>query len=468
MKRPRFTPVISDDEEGPGGISVSRPSLSERTMETLQHIPPSPATRRRQSNFFTQAPPRSVSRASSSSRPGSSYQNDGMMRPPSRRSASSRPTSSADSGQPAPEFRTSSGTFIPPPTSYQAVTPMKRSSPAKTLKTPTVRSNFSPNSIAQLPSPGNALQRSPSPVKPEKPPTIKSGSKTFSARTVKERASVTGLFRKPSMPEMDQSYDTGRTDFLKRKTSLYFKDIPSNPVTSASSEATLKKPISKESIGSVNRKRSMNFKSIPHRPATSVPTDSALGSDNSGEPAAPKSSSSLRDQIAKAKAAKRAAASSSAASNYDEVPVVPTASFNFGLSDDPFNQRVDPNASKGLLRKRIAAARTDGRLNIAAMGLKEIPGEVMTMYNLDTLGDQGGSWAEAVDLTRFIAADNEFEMLDDNIFPDVDPREAMDDDEYTGNQFGGLETLDLHGNLLKEIPMGLRRLELLTSLNLVS
>jgi hypothetical protein len=32
----------------------------------------------------------------------------------------------------------------------------------------------------------------------------------------------------------------------------------------------------------------------------------------------------------------------------------------------------------------------------------------------------------------------------------------------------GLETLDLHGNVLVELPLGLRRLELLTALNVVS
>ncbi|CAD6441637.1 9c4d46b8-6448-429b-a228-bfa84c96443a [Sclerotinia trifoliorum] len=467
VKAQRFSPVISDDDEGRSGSSSSRPSLSERTMETLQHIPPSPAVRRRQSNFFNpQLPQRSVSRASSSSRPESSYQNDGSMRPPSRRSASSRPTSSEDSGPRILDFRSSSGTFRPPPTNYQASTPMKRPSPAKTLKTPTVRSSFSPGSIAQLPSPGNALQRSPSPIKPEKLPTIKSGSKTFSARSVKERASMTGLFRKPSMPLMDQAFETDSIGFVTRQKSMNFKDIPFKSVTSAPSEDAIKMSTATDSIGSVNRNRSINFKNIPHRSVTSTPSEAGLGSDRTDESTAPKSSSSLRDQIAKAKAAKRAAANTSAASNHEETPVIPTATFDFGLSDDPFNQKVDPNASKGLLRKRIAAARTDGRLNIAAMGFKEIPEEVMNMYNLEALGDQGGSWAEAVDLTRFIAADNEFEKLDENIFPDIDPREAMEDDEFTGNQFGGLETLDLHGNFLKEIPMGLRRLEHLTSLNL--
>ena len=177
----------------------------------------------------------------------------------------------------------------------------------------------------------------------------------------------------------------------------------------------------------------------------------------------------LRDQIAKAKAAKRAAAAKSApeaGSNDEEVPVIASGTFDFGLSNDPFNQQAGQNGSKGLLRKRIDAARSDGRLNIAAMGFKEIPEEVMNMYNLDAIED--GSWAEAVDLTRFVAANNELELIHDDVFPDIDPRENTDDEDSKGNQFGGLETLDLHGNVLIALPLGLRRLELLTTLNLVS
>lgn len=148
--------------------------------------------------------------------------------------------------------------------------------------------------------------------------------------------------------------------------------------------------------------------------------------------------------------------------------VIPTETFDFGLVDDPFNQNTGQDGGKGLLRKRIDAARTDGRLNIAAMALKEIPDEVMNMYNLESISSQGGSWAESVDLTRFVAADNELERLGEDIFPDVDPRELLEDDDSKGNQFGGLETLDLHGNVLKTVPPGLRRLEMLTTLNLVS
>lgn len=118
--------------------------------------------------------------------------------------------------------------------------------------------------------------------------------------------------------------------------------------------------------------------------------------------------------------------------------MIASGNFDFGLDSDPFNQKVDQNSSKGLLKKRIDAARTDGRLNIAAMGFKQIPEEVMDMYNLENISSQGGAWAESVDLTRFIAAGNELELLSDDIFPDVDPRDMADDEDAKGNQFGGM------------------------------
>jgi hypothetical protein len=188
------------------------------------------------------------------------------------------------------------------------------------------------------------------------------------------------------------------------------------------------------------------------------------------QPSTPrKSSLALREQIAKAKAAKRAQGPRQAAGTQAEgSSIIPAGTFDFGLADDPFNRQRNQDGTKGLLRKRVDGARTDGRLNIAAMGLKEIPAEVMDMYNFDAINGHGGSWAESVDLTRFVAADNELEYLGDNIFPDLDPHELLDDDYSKGNQFGGVETLDLHGNLLKALPLGLRRLGLLTTLNLVN
>jgi hypothetical protein len=233
----------------------------------------------------------------------------------------------------------------------------------------------------------------------------------------------------------------------------------------------LNEPNELDRIGYVKKKKSTTFSNTSSEGSSvfsrTSNTTAATNADEEQNVTPRKSSLALRDQIAKAKAAKRAAATKSMAQNGSETPVIPADTFDFGLSDDPFNQQIKQNGSKGLLRKRVDAARTDGRLNIAAMGLKEIPEEVLNMYNLEYIGAQGGSWAESVDLTRFVAADNDLELIGDDVFPDIDPRESVDED-FRGNQFGGLETLDLHGNVLTTLPLGLRRLELLTTLNLVS
>jgi hypothetical protein len=219
---------------------------------------------------------------------------------------------------------------------------------------------------------------------------------------------VNGLFRKPSMPALDKSNELDRIGYVPKK--------KSTTLSNTSSEATSSTSKSSKATTAINS-----------------------GDDQDSTPR--KSSLALRDQIAKAKAAKRAAAKqgpTATPTTEGEVSVIPAGTFDFGLSDDPFNQQISQNGAKGLLRKRISAARTDGRLNIAAMGFKEIPEEVMNMYSLESVGAQDGTWAESVDLTRFVAADNELELIADDVFPDIDPREAQDDDDDAkGNQFGG-------------------------------
>jgi Leucine-rich repeat (LRR) protein len=186
-----------------------------------------------------------------------------------------------------------------------------------------------------------------------------------------------------------------------------------------------------------------------------------------------KSSLALREQIAKARAAKKAAEKSAPkvqSSQRDELgPIVPTDDgFDFGIDDhpDPFGQRRHEAPGGKVLQQRISAARTTGRLNIAALDLKEMPTEVVKMYDMESMGSAGGSWAESVDLTRLIAADNEFEALGDELFPDVLHDEYSVDDDAPTAIFGGLETMDLHGNKLSAVPTGFRRLNHLTSLNL--
>ncbi|KAK5710850.1 hypothetical protein LTS12_027970, partial [Elasticomyces elasticus] len=166
-----------------------------------------------------------------------------------------------------------------------------------------------------------------------------------------------------------------------------------------------------------------------------------------------KSSNALRESIAKAKAARKAAAQ-------NNKKTAPTDPFEV---PDPFNQQ-SKDSNKGLLRKRVEAGRTTGNLNIAAMSLTELPEEVMTMYDFDP--ESTTDWYESVDLVKIIAADNELAELPDSAFPDVEVEDIDLDVNEKGNQFGGLEVLDLHGNLLQSLPMGLRRLHRLHSLNL--
>ncbi|KAL1856299.1 hypothetical protein VTK73DRAFT_8397 [Phialemonium thermophilum] len=419
-------------------ILKPRASLAERTIETLAQIPSSPAVKGRPSAFYD---PESA-RKNPRSRPGSSHQSDGSNRAPSR--AGSRPGSSAGPNDEAANFRTSTTAFRNPLYTIDG-TPSRSRPTTASFKTPSKSVGRRSMPVRQSLPPTFQRSRTPSPEKRE--PAVRVPlfeSKTIGSRSVKPRASVSGLFKKPSVPALDRKIATTTTP---RKVSS-----ASQRSSATSTEGT--NP-SSASAASATTAGTMD----------SAETPSALSMR--------KSSAALREQIAKAKAAKRAAASRQAsASQLPESddpgsPLVPIdSSFDFGLGPYGFNQDRDDASKAKLLRGRIESARTSGRLNIAAMELKEIPQEVLNMYNTESTGAYDGSWAESVDLTRFVAADNELEMIDDSVFPDRDPQELAEDEDSQGNIFGGLETLDLHGNVLIALPMGLRRLSLLTSLNL--
>ncbi|KAK0707659.1 hypothetical protein B0H67DRAFT_519590 [Lasiosphaeris hirsuta] len=448
------TPVKpSSDEASSESARTSsarpRPSLTERTMETLLQLPSSPSIRGKvgAASFFesTQAamgpPSRPVSR---SSRPGSSHRSDGSSRCPSR--TGSRPGSSSGLDQSVSNFRSSIGIYQNPLSAIES-TPLRGRRSIQPLQTPSAQST--PGRTARSPAHGfqPALaasmlrSRTPSPEKraPEVP-VSRFGARTLAARPTK-RPSINGLFRKPSMQALDKSSSVAE---MPRKVSS-----ASRGSSATSGEGT--NP-SSASIASAS---------------TAITADSVDTTPQSSK----KSSAALREQIAKAKAAKRAASqqASSSAPLFEapEPPLIPTDNtFDFGLANDPFNQRRDDQSQTKMLKGRLETARTSGRLNIAAMGLREIPADVMNMYNFESGGKAGAVWAESVDLTRFVAADNELEMISDSVFPDVDLRDFADDEDSQGNIFAGLETLDLHGNMLIALPMGLRRLPLLTSLNL--
>ena len=255
-----------------------------------------------------------------------------------------------------------------------------------------------------------------------KKPTMRLGraSQTLAARPSKQRPSVQGAFAKPPPKPRDK---------------------PEGKPT----EGTKRIPESADS----RRNFSVNTE-------ISSQTSSEFARPRSRLSKTPTSSAALRETIAKAKAARHKPGQSQTT---DIVPSIQVA--------DGFPEIEFGGSNKGLLRKRVASARADGRLNIAAMGLEDMPSEVLNMYNADTIDAGDGAWYESVDLVRLVAADNEFDKLDEDIFPDTvaEANSAMDDD-FRCMIFAGLDTLDIHGNRLQLLPLGLRRLQHLTTLNL--
>ncbi|KAL1867894.1 hypothetical protein Daus18300_006169 [Diaporthe australafricana] len=418
-----------------------RPSLAERTVQTLSRLPSSPALRGRasHSNFFEPDPYRSASRpASRNSRPGSSLRIDNPDLTGSRPSLS-RPGSSSG------PLQDLSNPFNPQLPSVDS-SPMRgrRLGTLRTPSTPGLRDS-SRSKIASVPGLQRPRSTTPSKEVPSlDPETPVTESKTLSARTIQHKPSINGLFKKPALPAAK-------------------KPVLTSSASSKAKATPLKSPATVSD-------RSTNLSAASS--SSTRPT-----SDGDSPPPFKKSSAALRDQIARAKAAKRSVPAPMTlvpgepgqAVSWAKSPVVPTDdSFDFGLSDDPFNLHRDANSTSRIVKSRVTTARTSGRLNIAALGLKEIPKEVLDMYSLESIGKHDGSWAESVDLTRFVAADNELEMIDESVFPDISPEDMFEDEDTEGSIFAGLETLDLHGNVLIALPSGLRRLSLLTSLNLSS
>ncbi|KAJ2973107.1 hypothetical protein NUW58_g9024 [Xylaria curta] len=426
-----------------------RPSLTERTIETLSNLPSSPVVKRRGSNFFeVSGSMRPPSKGNVTSRPGSSYQSDGSNGrsngPLSRPSSSS---SSLDKGY--SNFRASTNSYKPPLATVQG-TPSKRLSTfgsSTTIRTPRgspgVSHRPSLNNLSSRASLAASVgSRTPSTEKHDTISVSKYGSRTLAARPMKTRGSINGLFHKPSTPSLKDNKST----------------LDLSPAPARNSSLASAKPLGPPG---------------EHHNLSSPSMTSTVHSLEEPPSSFRKSSAALRDQIARAKAAKRESSrqvSGTLTSEALKSPVIPTDStFDFGLSDDPFGQKKVEDSNRKVMQSRIAMARVTGRLNIAAMGLKDIPGEVLKMYDLESTGRTDGAWAESVDLTRFVAADNELETMDDSIFPDVDPNSLeFDEMDDRGRLFWGLESADLHNNMLIALPLGFGRLQQLTSLNLTS
>ncbi|GJJ79034.1 hypothetical protein EMPS_11393 [Entomortierella parvispora] len=109
------------------------------------------------------------------------------------------------------------------------------------------------------------------------------------------------------------------------------------------------------------------------------------------------------------------------------------------------------------IKSLIANAKGSGTMNLSSRDLTEVPLEIWNMYHVDPdkivvdFNSSGSAWYDAVDLTRFIAADNKITFIDARI-----------------QEFGALVTVDLRNNELTSLPEEFSQLGRLASLNISS
>lgn len=439
-----------------------RMSLSDRTIETLSQIPPSPSPRRRKSNFFPdERPTSSLSRPASSlgqARLGSNgfqYPDCSTPRRPSPTKLHNKALNVSQSVK-STSGRRSVSSFAPRSVPHPQIRPRETidTTPSKLPPVPKLSNDSiakwsNHHQVETLNKIGERVNsRNPnSAVGNSQPPrngTIHDHTskqlfknKTYAPKSTKQRAPITNLFPRP--PQRSADDPKNRVGSTAKKIS---PTLPASP-TPASSVLSSTPAVQSRTLGAYNG------------PAPSFSRTSTL--DDS-----PKSSAALRETIAKAKAARRAKVKDQGSQSLLGHPTVrPNA------ADEQSVLFGGAAEVQKILQKRIDTARTTGKLNISALSLSEFPREVNEMYNLERIDSDHGEWYESVDLVRLIAADNEFESLDDWVFPDVSTQAASDmDDDFCGNTFRGLESLDLHGNRLFRLPEGLRHLDRLKTVNL--
>lgn len=432
-----------------------RPSLSERTIETLSQIPPSPSPRHRKSGFNLIDPVNGSVRPTSSLSLSRSIKLEGQYPslPSTRGISPKRNISETTSSTPN---RRSASSFIPRSlprgtTSYGAAD----LTPSKVPPVPKVPSNGdlkpSKSKISQVPSlvrrendgiqglrdsGKQHLQNPKYNIVPRNLSKSGAGAKTYSPISTRHRPALSDIFPTSTL----STPITQKTNMRKDS-----KDA----VARKASTATALGP--EETQSKLSKLRNDLSQSSTYNQPTSL----ALGASSSKE--SPKSSAALRETIAKAKASRRAA--------------IKNKTNQVEASDNEHAKGIILLGSSAkidtVLSKRFDTARTSGRLNIAALGLAKFPTGLKDMYNLENIKPEDSAWYESVDMVRLIAADNEFEELEDWVFPDISAMAISElDDDFGGNTFGGLETIDLHGNRLASLPKGLRRLERLKTLNL--
>ncbi|KAK5715023.1 hypothetical protein LTR15_010439 [Elasticomyces elasticus] len=460
---PSSSPQDEDKTElfRPRDRNKPRPSLSVRTMESLQTLPSTPSAKdRRRSSFFA---PVESPMGPPPPRPGSSLSRNGSSRPGTSdgsfgKASAMRPASPAKSRAPASAKPASKvhGTGLGFGFAPASANGKRRSvSTALTLNGGGSHGFGNGQGLGQMGPP----PRSPSPAK--RPMANGSLGGERSPSPAKRSAPMTngslGGGRSPSPAKRPAPITNGSVGGRSPAKPLAgSKTLSARPSKARPALGDLFAPLANGTAPTPPKASGAERKM---KPSASTPGKRVASN--------PTSSTALREQIAAAKAAARKEKEKGKMDSPQQADWGQFETFDgMGGSTDPFN--LAPKDPTHVLRNRIKAAWTDGKLNIAGLALKDVPDEVLGMFDAKAMEAAGVNWAEVVDLTRLLAADNELEELGDGVFPDR-PAETWaeaEDGEGKGSPFGGLEVMDLHGNRLGGLPMGMRRMERLTKLDL--
>ncbi|KAF8451263.1 hypothetical protein BGX38DRAFT_1269520 [Terfezia claveryi] len=339
---------------------------------------------------------------------------------------------------------------------------IQRKGSSSQLEAPTVNRRASASQLPTLSSLSKKVSSSSLTKKPSTSQLASSATSVSKRPSINDLKTLTTIAKKASAPQLNRRVsnstlslplnknNTSPGSLCKAPSSSSLKSpappqTPTTPTTPISTRPN-SKPTGRLASGPQTPKatpRATPKASI--RPSSS----STTASTDADSPKRPKGnqSQSLRDAIAKARAAKAASL------QQGSVGTVGSGDHNSFDTIDPFNIGAGGTTE---LQRKIKTARSEGRLNIAMMDLKEIPKQVYEMYDMKGEdmdgGDNGPKWYENVDLVRLIAADNDIQEVG----------------EQLAQVFQGLTAIDMHNNIVHALPENLATLTNLTTLNLIN
>ena len=428
----------------------SRPSLSERTIETISQIPPSPSPRRRKSSFYsTESPMRPPSR------PASAMSN-GIER--MSNFGSSRRVSGLDSGLASSGEGNSSHKSSAQSSVYH--TPARRSTSRTSSQSTSssLKASLSAEGMTlTIPEFTSNHQRNPNP------------SETRATGLVIPRPSMQEIRAngRSLLPEDRKSEDEYTSPFQPEdfsNSSLGGSTLFSKaPVYSKPSKLTSQSSSHLDTQREATDDSSLNFpttvlasRSSSRGKCARLEMSSEIFKSIPGQRSFSSSSGPFRGIIAAARAAwpiRNISWSDGGA------PKQATTSDSQICLDNSYD-----SVWQLRLLESIKTAMKTGRMDISGLWLTQIPNPIARLYGVALVEDSGPFPNEEVDISNFIAATNRLKAIPDEAFPDTPAWKRVG---RRGSCFHNLMFLDMHHNQLERLPMGLRRLESLAKLDLV-